>query len=57
MTNKNNRVHAHVNENCGSVVAMVRDFVTINPPNFLGSQANEDPQNFLDDIKKIFEGI
>ena len=27
----------------------------MNPPEFLGSQANEDPQNFLDEIKKIFE--
>ena len=27
----------------------------MNPPKFLGSQANEDPQNFLDEIKKIFE--
>ena len=27
----------------------------MNPPEFLGSQANEDPQNFLDKIKKIFE--
>ena len=34
---------------------MVRDFVSINLPEFLGSLANEDPQNFLDEIKKIFE--
>ena len=27
----------------------------MNPPEFLGSQTNEDPQNFLDEIKKIFE--
>ena len=55
MTNKNNRVHAHVNENGGSVAPRVRDFVRTNPPEFLGSQTNEDPQNFLDEIKKIFE--
>ena len=55
MTNQNNRVHAPVNENGGSPIEMVRDFVRINPPEFLGSQTNEDPQNFLDDIKKIFE--
>ncbi|XP_069155722.1 uncharacterized protein [Solanum lycopersicum] len=55
MSNQNNRVHAHVNENGGSVAARVHDFVRMNPPEFLGSQANEDPQNFLDEIKKIFE--
>ena len=27
----------------------------MNPPEFLGSQTNNDRQNFLDDIKKIFE--
>ena len=55
MTNQNNRVHAYVNENGWSLVARVRDFDRMNPPEFLGSQANEDPQNFLDEIKKIFE--
>ena len=48
-------MHAHVNENGGSVDARVCDFVRMNPPEFLRSQANEDPQNFLDEIKKIFE--
>ena len=27
----------------------------MNPAKFLGSQTKEDPQNFLDEIKKIFE--
>ena len=43
MTDQNNHVHAHVNENGGSVAARFRDFVRMNPPEFLGSQANEDP--------------
>ena len=55
MTNQKNRVHAPVNENGRSVVARVCDFVRINLPEFLGLQTNEDPQNFLDEIKKIFE--
>ena len=44
-----------MNENSGSTAARVRDFVRMNPPEFLGSQTNEDPKNFLDEIKKIFE--
>ena len=57
LTNKNNQVHVHMNENGGSVAPRVRDFVRTNPPEFLGSQTNEDPHNFLDKIKKIFELI
>uniref|UniRef100_M1DVB7 Gag-pol polyprotein n=1 Tax=Solanum tuberosum TaxID=4113 RepID=M1DVB7_SOLTU len=26
----------------------------MNPPEFLGSQVGEDPQNFIDEVKKIF---
>ena len=43
MTNQNNLVHVHVNENGGSVGARVRDFVRMNPSESLGSQANKDP--------------
>ena len=57
MTNQNKRVYAHVNENGGSASTRVCDFVRMNPPEFLGSQTNEDPQNFMDEIKKIFEVI
>ena len=56
MTNQNNRVHDLMNENSGSAAARVRNFVRMNPPEFFGSQTNnENPQNFLDKIKKIFE--
>ena len=55
MANQNNRVHAPVNANGGSAAARVRDFVRMNLPEFLGSQTNEDPHNFLEEIKKIFE--
>ena len=55
MNNQNNHIHDHVNKNGGPAVSSVRYFVRMNPPEFLGAQTNEDPQNFLDKIKKIFK--
>ena len=55
ITNQNYKINAHVNENSGSVAARVLDLVKMNPYEFLGSQTTEDPHNFLDEIKKIFE--
>ena len=43
MTNQNNWVKARVNANGRSKTLMVRDFDRMNPPEFLGSQTNEDP--------------
>ena len=43
MTSQNSWVHAHVNENGGSVATTVPNFVRMNPPEFLGSQTDEDP--------------
>ncbi|WMV33094.1 hypothetical protein MTR67_026479 [Solanum verrucosum] len=55
MTNQNNQqVPVPININGGSVAARIRDFVRMNPLEFLGSQVGEDPQNFIDDVKKIF---
>ena len=56
MANQNNKwVEAQVNANGGLIAARVHDFVKMNPPEFLGSQTSEGPQNFQDKIKKIFE--
>ena len=55
MTHQNNRVHDPMNENSGSTVARVRDFVRMIPSEFLGWQTNEDPSNFLDEINITFE--
>ena len=37
------------------MAARVSDFVRMNPPEFIVSKAGEDFQNFLNEIKKIFE--
>ena len=56
VANKNNqRAPVPINANIGSAAARVRDFVRMNPPEFLGSQVGKDPQNFIDEVKKIFE--
>ena len=57
MTHQNNWVYDPMNENSGSVATRVYDFVRMNPPEFLASQTNEDPQNFLEEINKICEVI
>ena len=36
------------------MAARVHDASRINKPEFLGSQIGEDPQNFIDEVKKIF---
>ncbi|WMV45255.1 hypothetical protein MTR67_038640 [Solanum verrucosum] len=51
----NKRVLVHANSNVWSAAARVRDFVRMNLPVFLGSQVGEDPQNIIDEVKKIFE--
>ncbi|XP_015072455.1 uncharacterized protein LOC107016522 [Solanum pennellii] len=55
MTNQNSGVHAPINANGRSATARVHDFVRMNPPELLGSQPNEDPRNFLHEVKKMFE--
>ncbi|WMV54724.1 hypothetical protein MTR67_048109 [Solanum verrucosum] len=55
MTNENNQqVPVPTNKNGGSLVDRVLNFVRMNPPEFLWSQVGEDPQNFIDEVKKIF---
>ncbi|WMV51268.1 hypothetical protein MTR67_044653 [Solanum verrucosum] len=56
VTNHNNQqVPVPANASGGLVAARVRDFVRMNPPEFLGSQIGKDPHNCLDEVKKIFE--
>ncbi|WMV32445.1 hypothetical protein MTR67_025830 [Solanum verrucosum] len=54
VVNQNNQhVPVPANINGGSTVAMVRDFVRVNLAEFIGSEVCEDPQNFIDELKKI----
>uniref|UniRef100_M1DA51 Polyprotein n=1 Tax=Solanum tuberosum TaxID=4113 RepID=M1DA51_SOLTU len=55
VTNQNNQqAPVPANASGGSVAARVRDFGRMNSSEFLGSQIGEDPQNFIDEVKKIF---
>ena len=33
---------------------MVHEFLKMNPPSLIGSRTTEDPENFVEEIKKIF---
>ncbi|XP_049368009.1 uncharacterized protein LOC125832866 [Solanum verrucosum] len=58
MTAQANRdVGLRVNANESTVASRFRDFVRMNPPNFLGSRVEEDPQEFLDEIYKIVDAM
>ena len=54
---KNLRVPIPTNSNVGSTASRVKNFVRMNSPEFLGWKIGEDSQNFINDVKKIFEVI
>ncbi|KAK4729838.1 hypothetical protein R3W88_022826 [Solanum pinnatisectum] len=33
----------------------IREFLRMNPPNFTGSSTSEDPESFVDELKKVFD--
>ncbi|XP_049364360.1 uncharacterized protein LOC125829150 [Solanum verrucosum] len=39
------------------MASTLRDFVRMSPPTFLGSKVGEDPQEFLDEVYKIFQAM
>ncbi|KAH0661218.1 hypothetical protein KY284_026149 [Solanum tuberosum] len=56
VANQNNqRVPVPEDANVGLAAARVQYFVRMNPPEFLRLQIGKDPQNFIDEVKKIFE--
>ena len=55
MTNQNNQqVLVLTNKNDRLMEARVCDFVRINQFKFLGLHFRKDPQNFIDEVKKVF---
>ena len=40
-----------------TMASILRDFVMMNPPMFLGSKVGEDPQEFLDGIYKVLSSM
>ena len=39
------------------MTSILRDFVRMNPPIFLGSKVEENPQAFLDEVNKIVHAM
>ncbi|WMV38353.1 hypothetical protein MTR67_031738 [Solanum verrucosum] len=33
----------------------IQEFLRMNPPSFTGSSTTEDPENFIEELKKVFE--
>ena len=56
-TQANLNIMPRVNAMESTMSSRFRDFVKLNPPIFLRSKVNEDPQDFLDDIYKVLRLI
>ena len=57
MARSNRDVGHQVNPNASTMATRLRYFTTMNPPMFFGSKVDEDPQDFLDEVYKIFYAI
>ena len=40
-----------------TMTSRLRDFMRMNPPMFLGSKVNEDTQEFIDGVYKVFSAM
>ncbi|KAK4724069.1 hypothetical protein R3W88_026848 [Solanum pinnatisectum] len=48
---------AYVNRNVSTTTSRLRDFLRINPPVFLCSKMEEDPQEFVDEVYKVVDAM
>ncbi|WMV07965.1 hypothetical protein MTR67_001350, partial [Solanum verrucosum] len=39
----------------GADISRIREFLGTNPPSFMGSSTTEDPEDFIEELKKIFD--
>ncbi|TMX01817.1 hypothetical protein EJD97_023520 [Solanum chilense] len=56
-TQANREVAPHVNQNASTTDSRLRDFTRMNHPMLFGSNVNEDPQDFLDEVYKMMKGF
>lgn len=56
-TQANRYVGPYMKPNGKSMISRLRDFTRMNPPEFLGSKVEEDPQRYIDEVSKVLHAI
>src|SRR5688572_31042445 len=55
LTQMANAIAMQVGRNAPTPASRIQDFTRMNPPEYYGSKANEDPQDFIEEIFKIVD--
>ena len=50
-----NAIAMQAGRNAPTPASRIRDFTRMNPPEYYGSKANEDPQDFIEEIFKVMD--